>query len=52
MELLQLTTDDAPKQEDSAEDVPRKEMAEANEGRAWPENLHVYKRMRFGGKSK
>ncbi|WJX35021.1 hypothetical protein P8452_23068 [Trifolium repens] len=52
MELLQLTTHDAPKQEDSAEDVPRKEVAEANEGRAWPENLHVYKRKRFGGKSK
>ncbi|PNX93232.1 curved DNA-binding protein [Trifolium pratense] len=52
MELLQLITDDAPKQEDSAEDVPRQEVAEAQEGKVWPENLHVYKRMRFGGKSK
>ncbi|GAU26761.1 hypothetical protein TSUD_317590 [Trifolium subterraneum] len=52
MELLQLITDDAPKPEDSAEDVPRKEVAEANEGKVWPENLHVYKRKRFGGKSK
>jgi len=46
MELLQVTTD-APTQEDSAEDGQRKKVAGAQEGKAWPENLVVYKRQRL-----
>ncbi|XP_004501706.1 uncharacterized protein [Cicer arietinum] len=39
------------KEEDSVEDVPRKEVAEAQAGKVWPENLLVYRRKRFRGKS-